>query len=84
MNSRRRTQTGNPMNRKAVILMMTVGVFVVLGMLMVLFFQGWPPWPVILWFAVSHIFFCALIAGVRPYPGPYREPMADPELPRPE
>ena len=72
------------MNRKAIIILMTAGVFAVLVMLMLLSFGGWPPWPVILWFTVSHLFFCAVVARTKPFTGPYTEPMAEPELPRPE
>jgi predicted MFS family arabinose efflux permease len=72
---------GNAMNRKAIIILMTVGIFIVLSMLMLLFFEGWPPWPVIFWFAVSHAFFCAVVIRVKPFTGPYKEPMAEPELP---
>lgn len=70
------------MNRKAIIIMMTAGIFAVLTTLMILFFEGWPPWPVTMWFAVSHAFFCAVVLRVKPFKGPYREPMAEPELPR--
>lgn len=70
------------MNRRAIIVLMTLGVFLVLGMLMALFFEGWPPWPVILWFAVSHVFFCYMIARTQTFKGPYREPMEEPDLPR--
>ena len=73
---------GNVMNRKAIIILMTVGIFMVLSMLMLLFFQDWPPWPVIFWFALSHAFFCAVVIRVKPFTGPYNEPMAEPELPR--
>ena len=31
----------------------------------------------LLWFAVSHAFFCVVTARVKPYRGPYVEPMAD-------
>jgi hypothetical protein len=75
-------RTGSRMNRKAIIILMTAGVFIVLGMLMLLFFGGWPPWPVIFWFTVSHVFFCIVIARVKPFTGPYKEPMAEPDLPR--
>ena len=70
------------MNRKAVIIWMTAAVFVVLGTLMLMFFDGWPPWPVTFWFIMSHVFFCVVIARVKPFTGPYTEPMAEPELPR--
>ncbi len=73
---------GSRMNRKAIILLMTAGVFAVLGTLMLLFFGGWPPWPVTFWFTISHVFFCVVIARVKPFRGPYKEPMAEPTLPR--
>ncbi len=73
---------GSRMNRRRVIILMTLGVFIVLGTLMILFFEGLPPWPVALWFTASHVFFCIVIARVKPFPGPHREPMAEPELPR--
>lgn len=65
------------MNRKRVIVWMTVAVFVLLGWLMITIFEGFPPWPVLFWFAVSHIFFCVVIARVRPFRGPYSDPMSD-------
>ena len=67
-------------SRTALIVMMTIGVFIVLGTLMVLFFKGLPPWPVLLWFTASHAFFCVIIARVKPYNGPHRPPMGDPDL----
>ncbi|MGE4062145.1 MAG: hypothetical protein AB7E79_02150 [Rhodospirillaceae bacterium] len=73
---------GPTMNRKAIIILMTVGIFVVLGLLMLLFFEGWPPWPVTFWFTVSHVFFCVVIWHVKPFTGPYKTPMAEPDLPR--
>ena len=69
------------MNRKAIIIVMTLGVFIVLGTLMVLFFEGWPSWPVVLWFTVSHAFFCTMILRTKPFHGPHQEPMAEPDLP---
>lgn len=77
----RQAQVGARMNRKGIIILTTVGIFVVLTALSVLFFRGWPPWPVIFWFAVSHIFFCAVIMRTPPFRGPYQKPMADSELP---
>lgn len=70
------------MNRRAVIVLMTAGVFIVLSLLTILFFEGWPPWPVIMWFTLSHVFFCIVISRVKPFQGPHQEPMADPELPK--
>ena len=73
-------RTGEAMNRTRVIIVTTVAVFVILCTLAVLFFRGIPPWPMLLWFTISHLFFCIVIARVKPYRGPYSEPMADPPL----
>jgi hypothetical protein len=62
------------MNRKRVIVLMTVAVFVMMGWLMLTIFGGWPPWPVLFWFVASHIFFCAVVLRVRPFKGPYSTP----------
>ncbi len=70
---------GASMNRGRVIAWTTVAISIVLGILAVVFFKGIPPWPVLFWFTVSHVFFCVVIAGVKPYRGPYTEPMTDPE-----
>lgn len=67
------------MHPKRVIVLMTLAVFVVLGVLMVLFFGGLPPWPVALCFAASHLAFCLIVARVKPFTGPYRTPMEDPD-----
>lgn len=65
------------MNRTRVIVWMTVAVFVVLGWLGFHILGGWPPWPVTLCFAVSHVFFCVVVSRVRPFRGPYGEPMSE-------
>lgn len=65
------------MNRTRVIVWMTVGVFGTLGWLMLHVFDGLPPWPLLFWFVVSHVFFCVVIARVRPFKGPYRAPLID-------
>jgi len=70
---------GSRMNPRRVIIWMTVAVFIVLTVLAVMFFGGWPPWPVLLCFAISHGVFCFVVARVKPYRGPYKEPMTDPE-----
>ena len=69
----------NPMNRKGVIIFMTIAVFVVLTALMTLVFGGLPAWPVLIWFAASHIFFCVIIIRVKPFNGPYTQPLTDPD-----
>lgn len=71
------TMIGPTMNRKRVILWMTVAVFVLFGWLMLTIFQGLPPWPVTFWFVASHVFFCAVVLRVRPFKGPYATPLAD-------
>ena len=67
------------MNPRRVIIWMTIAVFFVLTVLAILFFDGLPPWPMLLCFAISHTIFCLLIASVKPYRGPYLEPMAEPD-----
>ncbi|MBD25221.1 MAG: hypothetical protein CMG46_09465 [Candidatus Marinimicrobia bacterium] len=67
------------MNRTKVIVLMTIAVFILLGVLMLLFFGGWPPWPVTLCFTISHVVFCAIVAQVKPFNGPYRRPLVDPD-----
>jgi len=69
---------GPRMNRKRVIMWMTIAVFFMLAVPMTSIFGGIPPWPVIFWFAVSHVFFCVLIARTKPFTGPYVEPVEDP------
>ena len=68
------------MNRKRVIVLMTLAIFVLFGWLMITVFDGLPPWPFVLAFTVSHLFFCIVVASVKPYRGPYTKPMADPDL----
>jgi hypothetical protein len=68
------TPTGPTMNTKRVIALMTVAVFVVIGWLMIAIFDGLPPWPVVACFILSHVFFCIVVAQVRPYRGPYSAP----------
>ncbi len=70
------------MNRKRVIVLMTVAVAFMLAVPMTAIFGGIPPWPVVFWFVASHVFFCTVIARVKPFKGPYVEPMVD-DLPPP-
>ncbi len=74
-----RPQVGSRMKPRHVIIWMTVGVFIVLTVLATLFFGGIPPWPVLLCFAISHGIFCLIVARVKPYHGPYREPLREPD-----
>lgn len=69
---------GSRMNPRKVIILMTIAVFIVLTVLATLFFGGIPPWPVLLCFAVSHGIFCVIVARVKPYHGPYKEPLENP------
>ena len=71
---------GSRMNRTRVIVLMTLAVFVVLAIPLTAIFDGAPPWPVVLWFAASHIFFCVVIAREKPFEGPHREPLIDPPV----
>ena len=68
------------MNRKRVIVLMTLAIFVLFGWLTITVFDGLPPWPFVLAFTVSHLFFCIVIASVKPYRGPYTKPLVDPDL----
>jgi hypothetical protein len=69
------------MNRVRVIVAMTVAVCFMLVVPLTAMFGGRPPWPIIFWFIVSHVFFCVLIARTKPFRGPYVEPYNDPRLP---
>lgn len=72
-------QTSNtPMNRKRVILWMTVAVGIILLMMTTVLLGALPPWPVWLFFAISHSFFCAVVWHTKPHSGPYVKPMEDP------
>ncbi len=68
---------GSRMNRKKVIVLMTIAVFFMLAVPISVIFRGIPPWPVVFWFTVSHVFFCVVILRVKPYTGPYVEPVTD-------
>lgn len=68
---------GPAMNPRRVIFWMTIGVFIVLGWLMMVVFKGFPPWPVAACFVLSHGFFSVVLLCVRPYRGPYSQPMAE-------
>jgi len=74
-----RFRQGSRMNRTRVIVLMTLAIFLLLGWLMLTVFDGFPPWPFVLAFTVSHLFFCIVIASVKPYRGPYTKPLADPD-----
>jgi hypothetical protein len=74
-------RAGSTMNRKRVIVLTTLAMLAMLLFVGIFVFHAVPPWPVLLWFAVSHLFFCVVIARVKPFRGPYTEPMEDPEWP---
>lgn len=69
---------GSRMNPRRVIILMTLAVLLVLTVLATLFFGGIPPWPVLLCFGISHGAFCVIVARVKPYHGPYKEPLEEP------
>jgi hypothetical protein len=76
------TRIGSRMNRRRVIVVMTAAMFFGLIVPISAMFGGLPPWPIIVWLAVSHIFFCVVIASTKPFRGPYTKPYVDPPLPR--
>ena len=78
-NNRSLVARGSRMNPKRVIILMTLAVCAMLGSLMILFFGGFPPWPITICFAVSHLTFCFFVARVKPYTGPYKRPLVDPD-----
>jgi len=69
------------MNRKRVITWMTLAVAVTFLTMTFVLLGAAPPWPVWLFFAISHGFFCTVIWRTPPYPGPHRRPMDDIKLP---
>ncbi|MCB2106138.1 MAG: hypothetical protein KDE14_00500 [Rhodobacteraceae bacterium] len=68
-------RVGPAMNRKRVIVWMTAGVFAMLAVITIGGYGSLPPWPVWLSFGVSHLFFCIVVAKVKPFRGPYTTPM---------
>jgi hypothetical protein len=77
----RTNRVGSRMNRLRVIVLMTLAVFFMLMVPLAVMFGGIPPWPIIAWFAISHLFFCVVVARTKPFRGPYVEPYSDPPLP---
>jgi len=71
----------NTMNRKRVIVWMTIAVFMTLLTMTMVLLGALPPWPVWVFFAISHGFFCTVIWKTPPYPGPHRTPMPEVTLP---
>ncbi len=65
------------MNRKRVITWMTVGVLVTLLGLTLSIFESVPPLPVVIWFAISHAFFCVVVLRTPPFRGPYTPPPSE-------
>lgn len=72
---------GSCLNRKRVVVWMTVGVAVTLFVMTFVLLGAVPPWPVWLFFALSHGFFCAMVWRVKPYRGPYHRPMPEITVP---
>jgi hypothetical protein len=75
-----RSIPGSRMNPRRVIIGMTVAIFFILLVISTLFFQGIPPCPILLCFAISHGAFCWIVSRVKPYHGPHTDPMKDREL----
>jgi hypothetical protein len=69
-----RNRMGPTMNRKRVIVWMTVAVVITLVWLTISIFDTFPPWPVVICFGISHAFFCIVVWNVQPFRGPYTEP----------
>ncbi|MGB1875436.1 MAG: hypothetical protein ACPHGY_00740 [Rhodospirillaceae bacterium] len=69
-----------PMNRKRVIVWMTVAVAVILFMMTTMLLGAIPPWPVWLFFGISHGFFCTVIWRTQPYLGPHTKPTQEPTV----
>lgn len=67
----------NTMNRKRVIVWMTVAVVITLLGLTAALLGALPPWPVWLFFALSHGFFCIVVWKTQPFEGPHLIPMPD-------
>ena len=44
-----------------------LGLFAMLVFVSTVVFGSFPPWPMLLWFAASHLFFCVVIARVKPF-----------------
>ena len=68
------------MDKKKVVFWTSVGVAFMLFYIMLMIVGGIPPWPLLIWFALSHGFFCWVILRVKPYRGPYTQPI-DNEVP---
>ncbi|MDE0800419.1 MAG: hypothetical protein OSB02_06735 [Rhodospirillaceae bacterium] len=67
--------SGTPMNRKRVIVWMTVAVGIILLTMTTVLLGALPPWPVWLFFGISHGFFCAVVWRTKPHPDPYAKTM---------
>ena len=63
------------MDKKKVVLWISAGVVFTLFYIMLMVVGGIPPWPLLIWFALSHGFFCWFILRVKPYRGPYTHPI---------
>lgn len=83
MSNNTHPQSGRPntMNRKRVIVWMTVAVLMTLLTMTTVLLGAIPPWPVWLFFALSHAFFCTVVWKTPPYRGPHHKPMPEVTLP---
>jgi len=70
------------MNRKRVVAWVSGLIAFLLLYTALLVFGGLPPWPVLMWFALSHGFFCWVILKTKPYRGPYTA-VIDSDVPGP-
>jgi hypothetical protein len=59
---------------------MTVAVAVILFMMTTMLLGAIPPWPVWLFFGISHGFFCTVIWRTQPYLGPHTKPTKEPTV----
>lgn len=66
-----------PMDRELVITLVSAGVLVTFLIMTVVLLGALPPWPIWLFFAVSHGFFCVIVWRTKPYRGPFVRPMAN-------
>ncbi|MDG2320150.1 MAG: hypothetical protein P8L79_07830 [Rhodospirillaceae bacterium] len=71
------TRARNTMDRKRVIVWMTVAVAVILFVMTTVLLGALPPWPVWVFFGLSHGFFCAVVWNTKPYTGPHQRPLYD-------
>ena len=66
------------MNRKNVIIWMTLAVISILFILSVSLLGTIPPLPIWVFFGISHGFFCVMVYITPNYKGPYKKPLTEP------